>query len=47
VHPAIAEAFEDRAAGARLLAAWQRASGSRRGLDRAERAVLAYLRKAR
>ncbi|HEY3520887.1 MAG TPA: DNA topoisomerase IB [Rhodanobacteraceae bacterium] len=47
VHPAIAEAFEDRAAGARLLSAWQRASGSRRGLDQAERAVLACLRKAR
>ena len=44
VHPAIAEAFEDRAAGARLLVAWQRASGSRRGLDQAERAVLGYLR---
>ena len=44
VHPAVAEAFEDRAAGARLLIAWQGASGSRRGLDQAERAVLAYLR---
>ena len=47
VHPAIMEAFEDREAGARLLAAWQRASGSKRGLDQAERAVLAYLRRLR
>ena len=45
VHPAIVEAFEDRAKAQALLAAWQRASGSKRGLDQAERAVLAYLRR--
>ena len=45
VHPAIAEAFENRDQAQVLLAAWQHASGNKRGLDQAERAVLAYLRK--
>ncbi len=44
VHPAVAEAFEDRGKAQALLTAWQRASGSKRGLDQAERAVLAFLR---
>ena len=44
VHPAIAEAFENRDQAQVLLAAWQRASGNKRGLDHAVRAVLKYLR---